>query len=325
MKNITQEHVNRKCNNTQETLHMILNERKNGMYPNKISGDDPQTNAKVNERSKERQDETNYYNVHTVFTREVFTPKTYMIQSENIICKSYNEDFQDTCSNNSAYYSKTKGTKKHSWGNKSVESSLNKYVTKFINKKLLMNTTGHFFHNCSAVKDGECDQFQTSKKSMFKIMKNSSQLTQELIKKINNLDKKRSEGKSQELKDLDYCIHCKQFVGGESISNITRHSVLCKNRNIKYLTCFKCNFTTRNIRQYERHCFHSHYSSTFTCPKCQHISNNIFTFVLHRRKHLNSRPYPCHLCGKHFVTVHTLLRHLGIAFYYYYLNLSLCS
>ncbi|KAI5740499.1 hypothetical protein M8J76_004446 [Diaphorina citri] len=148
MKNITQEHVNRKCNNTQETLHMILNERKNGMYPNKISGDDPQTNAK--------------------------------------------------------------------------------------------------------------------------------------------------------------------FVGGESISNITRHSVLCKNRNIKYLTCFKCNFTTRNIRQYERHCFHSHYSSTFTCPKCQHISNNIFTFVLHRRKHLNSRPYPCHLCGKHFVTVHTLLRHLEI-------------
>lgn len=143
-----------------------------------------------------------------------------------------------------------------------------------------------------------------------KIKHNSWQQNLNETKKPMNSRKMRNDS-IQDLIDLDYCIHCKQFVGGESISNVTQHSVLCQKRNIKCLTCFKCNYTTRNIRQYERHCFHGHYSTTFTCPKCQHISNNIFTYVVHRRKHLNLRPYRCDICGNHYITLHTLLRHKG--------------
>ncbi|KAL1460927.1 hypothetical protein WDU94_012863 [Cyamophila willieti] len=132
------------------------------------------------------------------------------------------------------------------------------------------------------------------------------------LQKVTNKGKSSNNSKEKELEDLDTCIHCNQFVGGEAIINITQHSVLCKKRNIKCLTCFKCNYTTRNLRQYENHCFHVHYSRTFTCPKCQHISNNIFTFVVHRRKHLNLRPYQCDVCGKYFMTLHTMHRHREI-------------
>uniref|UniRef100_A0A8D8QJ56 Zinc finger protein 91 n=2 Tax=Cacopsylla melanoneura TaxID=428564 RepID=A0A8D8QJ56_9HEMI len=129
---------------------------------------------------------------------------------------------------------------------------------------------------------------------------------------VTTIGKSSKNGKEKDLEDLDTCIHCNQFVGGEAMSNITQHSVLCKNRNIKCLTCFKCNYTTRNLRQYENHCFHVHYSSKLACPKCQHVSNNIFTFVVHRRKHLNLRPYQCDVCMKYFITLHTMHRHKEI-------------
>lgn len=179
----------------------------------------------------------------------------------------------------------------------------------FVNTTCSMNTTFQTNEKFSLFQKEKINIFRTFQRNSTNKKDTLYQHVNQTKKSINTM-KIRNES-IQSLTDLDYCIHCKQLVGGESIGNITKHSVLCKKRNLKCLTCFKCNYTTRNIRQYERHCFHHHYSTTLTCPKCQHISNNIFTFVVHRRKHLNLRPYPCDVCGNHYITLHTLLRHKG--------------